>query len=233
MDVSFESTESAACGAHRQRPYHLLHRAEFRSKYEATTQASTWLADQLGVEDQVQGPRTPASPTNAKKTRFGHSTTSRTLPLSGFGHQQAVDRRAKRPHAQGIALPVCQSGNLDAVPEVQGNSVLADLMRKRADPPRNMPIKLANTARTFPRCSASRPSSKTWTMPSKKKNRKYWISSRAISRRPQQRETLLTKVSRSTKAETNQMGGKACGIQHPQARSRGQQGSLRRPHDQN
>ena len=68
----------------------------FRSHYEATTQASNWLAGQLDeLKSKVEHPKTRASNTSAI-IRFGPSTKSKTY------HQKLSDLNRELTAAQAI-----------------------------------------------------------------------------------------------------------------------------------
>jgi len=126
MDVSFESTDPQL--AARIVNAHIVSYIEqnFRSKYESTTQASTWLADQLGeLKIRVQ---------RSEDARIAYERQNQiwtlddkqnitTQRLSDI-NKQLTDAQSDRMRKESL-YQFAKSGNLDAVPAVQNNSASA------------------------------------------------------------------------------------------------------------
>src|SRR5207244_2634347 len=134
MDVSFESTDPQL--AARIVNAHIASYIEqnFRSKYEATTQASSWLADQLGeLKIRVQ---------RSEDARIAYERQNQIWTLDDKQNitsqklsdinKQLTDAQSERLKKESLSQ-FAKSGNLGAVPQVQSNAALADLTKKRAE----------------------------------------------------------------------------------------------------
>ena len=209
MDVSFESTDPQL--AARIVNAHITSYIEqnFRSKYEATTQASTWLADQLEeLKIRVQ---------RSEDARIAYERQNQIWTLDDKQNitsqrlsdvnKQLTDAQSDRMRKESL-YQFAKSGNLDAVPEVQGNSVLADLMRKRADAAAQYADQLSQYGPNFPKVQRLQAQLKDLDQAIEKEKQKILDILESDFQEAQQRETLLTKVLDQQKAETNQMAGK-------------------------
>src|SRR5216684_2991100 len=134
MDVSFESTDPQL--AARIVNAHIASYIEqnFRSKYEATTQASTWLADQLSelkIKVQKSEDARIAYERQNQIWTLDDKQNITTQRLSDI-NKQLTDAQSERMKKESL-YEFAKSGNLDAVPQVQSNAGLAELLRKRND----------------------------------------------------------------------------------------------------
>src|SRR5260221_7743396 len=132
MDVSFESTDPQV--AARVVNVHIATYIEqnFRSRYEATTRATTWLADQLGeLKVKVQ---------KSEDARIAYERQNQIWTLDdkqNITTQRLSDVNKELTEAQSERLKkeslytFAKEGNLDAVPQMQSNPFLADLIKKR------------------------------------------------------------------------------------------------------
>src|SRR5690242_5431775 len=134
MDVSFESTDPQLAARIVNAHIATYIEQNFRSKYEATTQASSWLADQLGeLKIRVQ---------RSEDARIAYERQNQiwtlddkqnitTQRLSDI-NKQLTDAQSERMKKESL-YQFAKAGNLDAVPEVQSNSAISDLFKKRSD----------------------------------------------------------------------------------------------------
>src|SRR5207249_4733664 len=134
MDVSFESTDPRL--AARIANAHIATYVEqnYRSKYESTTQASNWLADQLSelkVKVQKSEDARIAYERQNQIWTLDDKQNITTQRLSDINRQltEAQSERMKKESLYQFA----KSGNLDAVPQVQTNTALTELLKKRSD----------------------------------------------------------------------------------------------------
>src|SRR5204862_244083 len=155
MEVSFESTDPQL--AARVVNAHIASYIEqnFSSKYEATTRASAWLADQL-TELKIKVQR-------AEDARIAYERQNQIWTLDdkqnitsqrlGDINRQLTEAQSERMKKESL-YQFAKSGNLDAVPQIQSNLALAELFKKRSE--------------------------RTMTKASKKGKRTYWVFWRAI-----------------------------------------------------
>ncbi len=209
MDVSFESTDPQL--AARIVNAHIASYIEqnFRSKYEATTQASTWLADQLGeLKIRVQ---------RSEDARIAYERQNQIWTLDDKQNittqrlsdvnKQLTEAQSERMRKESL-YQFAKSGNLDAVPEVQGNSALADLLRKRADATSQYNDAVSQYGPNFPKVQRLQAQLKEFDQSIEKEKQKILDVLESDYQEARQRETLLTQALDQQKAETNQMSGK-------------------------
>jgi succinoglycan biosynthesis transport protein ExoP len=209
MDVSFESTDPQL--AARIVNAHITSYIEqnFRSKYEATTQASTWLADQLGeLKIRVQ---------RSEDARIAYERQNQIWTLDDKQNitsqrlsdvnKQLTEVQSERMRKESL-YEFAKSGNLDAVPEVQGNSALADLLRKRADATSQYNDAVSQYGPNFPRVQRLQAQLKEFDQSIEKEKQKILDILESDYQEAQQREALLTHALDQQKTETNQMSGK-------------------------
>src|SRR6266571_1641749 len=209
MDVSFESTDPQL--AARIVNAHIASYIEqnFRSKYEATTQASTWLADQLGeLKIRVQ---------RSEDARIAYERQNQiwtlddkqnitTQRLSDI-NKQLTDAQNERMKKESL-YQFAKAGNLDAVPEVQNNSALGDLFKKRSEASSQYADALAQYGPNFPKVQRLQAQIKEFDQTIEKEKQKILDVLESDYHETQQRETFLARALDQQKAETNQMAGK-------------------------
>ncbi len=209
MDVSFESTDPQL--AARIVNAHIASYIEqnFRSKYEATTQASTWLADQLGeLKIRVQ---------RSEDARIAYERQNQIWTLDDKQNittqrlsdvnKQLTDAQSERMKKESL-YQFAKAGNLDAVPEVQNNSALADLFKKRSDTASQYTDALAQYGPNFPKVQRLQAQLKEFDQTIEKEKQKILDVLESAYHEAQQREALLTNALDQQKSETNQMAGK-------------------------
>src|SRR5712671_1090646 len=209
MDVSFESTDPQL--AARIVNAHIASYIEqnFRSKYEATTQASTWLADQLG-ELKIRVQRSEDARISYERQNqiwtLDDKQNITTQRLSDI-NKQLTDAQSDRMRKESL-YQFAKSGNLDAVPAVQNNSALGDLLKKHSDTASQYTDQLSQYGQNFPKVQRLQAQLKDFDQTIEKEKQKILNGLESDYREAQQRETLLTQALDQQKAETNQMAGK-------------------------
>ena len=209
MDVSFECTDPQL--AARIVNAHIASYIEqnFRSKYEATTQASTWLADQLGeLKIRVQ---------RSEDARIAYERQNQIWTLDDKQNittqrlsdvnKQLTDAQSERMKKESL-YQFAKAGNLDAVPEVQNNSALGDLFKKRSDTASQYTDALAQYGPNFPKVQRLQAQLKEFDQTIEKEKQKILDVLESDYHEAQQREALLTNALDQQKSETNQMAGK-------------------------
>src|SRR5882672_7682376 len=209
MDVSFESTDPQL--AARIVNAHIVSYIEqnFRSKYESTTQASTWLADQLGeLKIRVQ---------KAEDARIAYERQNQIWTLDDKQNitsqrlsdinKQLTDAQSERMKKESL-YEFAKSGNLDAVPQVQSNAALADLMKKRSDASSQYTESLSQYGPNFPKVQRLQAQLKEFDQSIEKEKKNILDVLESDYKEARQRESLLTQALDQQKAETNQMAGK-------------------------
>jgi polysaccharide biosynthesis transport protein len=209
MDVSFESTDPRL--AARIANAHIATYVEqnYRSKYESTTQASNWLADQLSelkVKVQKSEDARIAYERQNQIWALDDKQNITTQRLSDINRQltEAQSERMKKESLYQFA----KSGNLDAVPQVQANTTLTELLKKRSDTSAEYANALTQYGPNFPKVLRLQAQLKEIDENIQGEKREILDALDSDYREARQRETLLTDALDQAKAEANQMAEK-------------------------
>ncbi|MBZ5527508.1 MAG: polysaccharide biosynthesis tyrosine autokinase [Acidobacteriia bacterium] len=206
LDISFESTDPRL--AARTLNSHLDNFIEhnFRSRYEATTQASTWLADQLNeLKIKVE---------KSEEARLGYErensiwtlddkqsiTTQRLADINKDLTEAQSDRMRKEALFQ-----MASSGNFAVIPEAQTNLVLQDLLHNRATAEAEYSAALNQYGPNFPRVQRLSAQLKEIEKLIDREGKNVVDRVENAYRTARQRELLLSKSLDAQKAEANQM----------------------------
>jgi succinoglycan biosynthesis transport protein ExoP len=209
MDVSFESTDPQLAARIVNAHINTYIEQNFRSKYESTTQATTWLADQLGeLKIKVQ---------KSEDARIAYERQNQIWTLDdkqNITSQRLADVNKELTEAQSERMrkeslyEFAKSGNLDAVPQVQGNAGLTDLIRKQTDFSQQYNDALAQYGPNFPKVQRLQAQLKEIDDSMEREKKKIVDILESDYREARQREALLTQALDQQKAETNQMAEK-------------------------
>jgi capsular exopolysaccharide synthesis family protein len=206
LDVSFESTDprlaAQIVNAHVQNYIE----QNFRSRYDATTQASTWLADQLNELKVKVEKSEDARLAYERQNQIWqlddkqNITTERLTDLN----KQFTEAQADRMSKQAL-YEYAKSGNVDAVPAMHGDEVLQDLLKKRADAQTQYTAALNQTGPNFPKVHQLQAGLKEIErlIAAEKQTVIARIESEYLAAR--QREDLLTQALNQQKGEASQM----------------------------
>src|ERR1700704_4388125 len=209
MDVSFESTDPQL--AARVVNAHIASYIEqnFRSKYEATTQTSTWLADQLGeLKIRVQ---------KSEDARIAYERQNQIWTLDdkqNITSQRLSDINKQLTEAQSERMKkeslyqFAKAGNLDAVPQIQSNLALTELLKKRSEVSSDYTDGLNQYGPNFPKVQRLQAQLKDYDQSIEKEKKNILAVLESDYREAQQRESLLTQALDQQKAETNHMAEK-------------------------
>src|SRR6195256_6253167 len=209
MDVSFESTDPLL--AARIVNAHIASYIDqnIRSKFEATTRASVWLTDQLTeLKIRVQ---------KAEDARIAYERQNQIWTLDDKQNitsqrladinKQLTDAQSERMKKESL-YQFAKSGNLDAVPQIQSNAALADLIKKRSDASSQYTESLSQYGPNFPKVQRLQAQLKDLDQNIEKERKNILDVLESDYREAKQRETLLTQALDQQKAETNQMAEK-------------------------
>jgi polysaccharide biosynthesis transport protein len=206
MDVSFESTDPQL--AARVVNAHIENYIEqnFRSRYEATAQASTWLADQLNeLKIKVE---------KSEDARISYERQNQIWTLDdkqNITTQRLSDVNKELTEAQSDRMKkealyeFAKSGDTDAVPQLRDNEILQDILKKRTEAVAQYTEALNQYGPNYPKVQRFQAQLKEFDalIENEKKN----VVNRMESdyRAARQRETLLVQALDKQKAEANQM----------------------------
>src|SRR5437588_2992521 len=134
MDVSFESTDPQLAARIVNAHISSYIEQNFRSKYEATTRASTWLTDQL-TELKIRVQKAEDAPIAYERRHQiwtlddKQNITSQRL---GDINRQLTDAQSERKKKESH-YEFAKGGNLNAVRKVQNNPAHVDFFKSRSD----------------------------------------------------------------------------------------------------
>jgi polysaccharide biosynthesis transport protein len=209
MDVSFESTDPQLAARIVNAHIATYIEQNFRSRYDATTRATTWLTDQLEeLKIKVQ---------KAEDARIAYERQNQiwtiddkqnitTQRLSDV-NRQLTEAQSERMRKESL-YQFAKSGNLDAVPQVQSNTGLVDLLKKRTDASSQYNDALSQYGPNFPKVQRLQAQLKELDDSIEKEKQKILAVLESDYREVRQRETLLTQALDVQKAEANQMAEK-------------------------
>jgi len=206
LDVSFESADPQL--ASRVVNAHIENYIEqnFRSRYEATTQASSWLANQLNElkykVEKSEDARIAYERQNQIWTidEKQNITTQRLSDLN----KQLTEAQTERMSKEAL-YDMVRSGDLDTVPAIRDSGVLQGLLQKRNDLDTQYAEALNQYGPNFPKVQRLQGQMKEvdQLIAQEKKNAANRIENEYRAAR--QRETLLGQALDKQKAEANQM----------------------------
>jgi len=209
MDVSFESTDPQLAARVVNAHIATYMDQNLQSRYDATTHASTWLADQLGeLKIKVQ---------KAEDARIAYERQNQIWTLDdkqnittqrlGEVNKELTEAQSERMKKESL-YQFAKSGNLDAVPQVQSNSALVDLLKKRTEVSSQYADALSQYGPNFPKVQRLQAQLKEADDSIEREKNKILDVLESDYQEVRQREVLLTQRLDQQKAEANQMAEK-------------------------
>jgi succinoglycan biosynthesis transport protein ExoP len=209
LDVSFESTSPQLAASTVNAHIATYVEQNYRSKYESTSQASDWLADQLKdfkIKVQKSEDARIAYERQNQIWTLDDKQNMTTQRLSDI-NKQFTDAQAERMRKESL-YEFAKAGNLDAVPQVESNTALTDLLKKRGETSADYADALAQYGPNFPKVVRLKAQLKDIDDNIEKEKQKILDVLESDYREARQRETLMSEALDQAKAETNQMAEK-------------------------
>jgi polysaccharide biosynthesis transport protein len=206
MDVSFESTDPQLAAQVVNNHIENYIEQNFRSRYEATAQASTWLAGQLNELKIKVEKSEDARITYERQNQIWtlddkqNITTQRLSDINKELTEAQSDRMKKE-----ALYEFAKSGDTNAVPQLRDNDILQDILKKRTEAIRQYTDALNQYGPNFPK--VQRLQAQVKEIDGLIENEKKNVINRMDSdyRAARQRETLLVRALDQQKVEANQM----------------------------
>jgi capsular exopolysaccharide synthesis family protein len=209
MDVTFESTDpqlaSRIVNAHIEN----FIQQNLRSRYESTSQASSWLADQLSeLKVRVQ---------RSEDARIAYERLNQIWTLDdkqNITTQRLADINRELTEAQSERLKkeslytFAKEGNLEAVPQMQGSAFLADLTRKRNDLNAQYNDALSQYGPNFPKVQRQQAQVKELEATIDKERQNILNGLESEYREARQREAMVVEKLDTQKVQANAMAEK-------------------------
>ena len=209
LDVSFESTDPQLAAKIVNAHIHAYRDQNIQSKYEATTEASNWLEERLSEfkikVQQSEDARIAYERKNQIWTLDDKQniTTQRLADLN----RQYTDAQSERMRKESL-YQFAKSGNLDAVPQVQSNTALTDLLRRRSDLNSQYNDASSQYGPNFPKVQRLQAQLKDLDGTVEKEKQKILDGLESDFQEARQREAILSQALDQQKAEANQMAEK-------------------------
>ena len=209
LDVTFESTDPAL--AARVVNAHLNNFIEenFRSRYEAATQASTWLAGQLNeMKIKVE---------NAEDARLAYERRNQIWTIdekSDISSQKLADLNKQLTDAQADRInkeavyQLAQAGNYDAISAVRESPVIQDILKQESTMSAQYTDALNQYGPKFPKVVRLQAQLKDLDQLVGREKTNIANQMEAEYHGSRQRELLLKNALDEQKAQTNQMAEK-------------------------
>jgi succinoglycan biosynthesis transport protein ExoP len=209
MDVSFESTDPQLASRIVNAHIATYMEQNIRSKYEATSQATAWLTDQLSdMKIRVQ---------KSEDARIAYERQNQIWTLDdkqNITTQRLADINKELTDAQSERMKkeslyeFAKSGNLDAVPQVQNNAALMDMMKKRGELSAEYNDSLSQYGPNFPKVQRLQAQLKDLDADLGKEKQKIVDVLESDFHEARQREAMMTEALDQQKAAANEMAGK-------------------------
>jgi succinoglycan biosynthesis transport protein ExoP len=209
LDVTFESTDPLLAARIVNAHIENFIQQNFRSRYESASQASTWLADQLNeLKIKVQ---------KSEDARIAYERQNQIWTLDDKQNittqrladvnKELTEARSSRMKKESL-FSFAKEGNLDAVPQMQGNPFLSDLLKKRNELNAEYNDGLSQYGPNFPRVLRMQAQIKELDTTVDKEKQNILNGLESDYRESRQHEARLVDELDQRKAEANSMAEK-------------------------
>lgn len=209
MDVTFESTDPQLAARIVNAHIENFIQQNLRSRYEATSQASSWLADQLNeLKVRVQ---------RSEDARIAYERQNQIWTLDdkqNITTQRLSDVNKELTEAQSERLKkesiytFAKEGNLDAVPQTQGSGFLSALTQKRNDLNTQYNDALSQYGPNFPKVQRLQAQVKELDAATDKERQNILNGLESEYREARQHEAMVLEKLNDQKAQANSMAEK-------------------------
>src|SRR5882757_4866670 len=206
LDLTCESTDAQLAARVVNAHIENFKEDNFRSRYQAIAQASSWLSDQLDdLKLKVQHSEDARLEYERKNQiwQIDDKQNISTQRLSDI-NKELTDAQSERMKRQAL-YEFAKSGNADSVPELRSDTVLQDLFKKRGDLNSQASDALAQYGPNFPKVQRLQGQLKEIDQLILDEKKSIVDEMGNDYNAARQRETLLTQALDQQKIEANQM----------------------------
>src|SRR5438876_6207519 len=206
LDVTFESTDAQLAARVVNAHIENFKEDNFRSRYQAIAQASSWLSDQLDdLKLKVQHSEDARLEYERKNQiwEIDDKQNISTQRLSDL-NKELTDAQSERMKRQAL-YEFAKSGNADSVPELRSDTVLQDLLKRRGDLNSQASDALAQYGPNFPKVQRLQGQLKEIDQLILDEKKSIIDQMGNDYNAARQREMLLTQALDQQKIEANQM----------------------------
>ena len=206
LDVTFESTDPQLAARVVNAHIENFREDNFRSRYQAIAQASSWLSDQLDdLKLKVQRSEDARLEYERKNQiwELDDKQNISTQRLSDI-NKELTDAQSERMKRQAL-YEFAKSGNAESVPELRSDAVLQDLFKKRGEVSALASDALAQYGPNFPKVQRLQGQLKELDQLISDEKKTIIDQMGSDYNAARQREMLLTQALDQQKIEANQM----------------------------
>ena len=207
LDVTFESTNPQLAAQIVNAHIKNFIEQNFQSRYEATSRASTWLADQLNElkvrVEKSEDARIAYERQNQIWALDGDKQNVSTQRLSDL-NRQLTDAQSDRMRKQSL-YEYAKAGDIDSVPQIRDNGLVQEVLRKRSEIYAQYSDALNQYGPNYPKVQRLQAQLKELDASAEKEKKAVIVHLESEYREARQREELLGKALDQQKAEVNQM----------------------------
>ena len=206
LDVTFESTDAQLAARVVNAHIENFKEDNFRSRYQAIAQASSWLSDQLDdLKLKVQHSEDARLEYERKNQiwELDDKQNISTQRLSDL-NKELTEAQSERMKRQAL-YEFAKSGNAESVPELRSDIVLQDLFKKRGEVSGLASDALAQYGPNFPKVQRLQGQLKELEQLISDEKKTIIDQMGNDYNAARQRETLLTQALDQQKVEANQM----------------------------
>jgi capsular exopolysaccharide synthesis family protein len=206
LDVSFESTRPELAAQIVNAHISNYREQNLKSRYQATSEASTWLTDQLNeLKIRVE---------KSEDARIAYEKQNQIWELDdkqNITTQHLVDINRELTQAQSERMrkealfEFVKAGDMDVVPQVRENGIVQDLLRRRSELYNQYQDSLNQYGPNFPKVQRLEAQIKEYDQNIDKEKKSVISRLESDYQEARQREDLLTKALDQQKTEANQM----------------------------
>ena len=209
LDVTYTSTDPKLAALIVNTHINNFIEQNFRSRYEATTQASNWLAGQL---DELK-----AKVETSEDARINYERANEIWTLdekSDVSTQKLADINKELTEAQSERISkeavyqLAQSGNYDAIPAIRSNPVIADISKQQNGLSAQYADALSQYGPKFPKVVRLQAQLQDLDQLADREKKNVVNEIEADYRGSRQRELLLQQALDDQKAETSSQANK-------------------------
>lgn len=206
LDVTFESTDPQLAARVLNAHIENFIERNFRSRYEATTQASSWLGDQLNELKIRVEKSEDARIAYERQNQIWTIDDKQSITTQRLGeiNKELTEAQSERMKKEAL-YQLAQAGSLDSLPEVRESDLLQDLFKKRTDAYTQYTAALNQYGPNFPRVQRLEEQLKEFDTLIDTEKKNIVTSIENAYRAARQRELLLQEALDQQKGETNQM----------------------------
>ena len=209
MDVSFESTDPqlAARIVNAHIGQYILR--NFKSQYDSTTRATTWLRDQLDELKIRLQKSEDARIAYERQNQIWTLDDKQNITSQRFAdaNRELTTAQTERVKRQAI-LEFAKSGNIDAVPQIQSDAALSELQRRLTDATNQYREAQEQFGPNFPKVRHLESQIKDIKADIQKEKQNIIDTLDSEYRQAVARETMLGKELDIQKRDVNEMAGK-------------------------